>query len=56
MHKEGKPSMIPNVAWWKVGDLALATSEWPSGTMIDVHNIKELGGYQYRYGKQELTF
>ena len=47
MNKPGKPSMIPNVAWWKVGKEALAASEWPSGNMIDVHNIKDLGGYQY---------
>ena len=47
MHKPGKPSMIPNVAWWKVGKEALAMSEWPTGDMIDVHNIKDLGGYEY---------
>ena len=36
MYKPGKPPMIPNVAWWKVGKEALATTEWPSGNMIDV--------------------
>ena len=47
MFKPGKPPVIPEVAWWKVGKEALSTTEWPSGTMIDVHNIKNLGGYQY---------
>ena len=47
MNKEGKPGMVPNVAWWKVGKEALAITEWPGGDMIDVHNIKDLGHYVF---------
>merc|ERR1711963_201215 len=47
MYKPGKSSMVPNVAWWRVGKEALAVTEWPGGHMIDVHNIKDLGSYSY---------
>ena len=48
MEKEGKPPLMQNVAWWKVGKEALGTNEFPHGTMIDVHSIKGLGEYQFR--------
>ena len=48
MYKPGKPAQVPNVAWWKVGKEAVATTEYPGGHMMDVHNIKDLGDYLFR--------
>ena len=47
MYKPGKPAMVPNVAWWRVGNKAVATTEYPGGHMMDVHNIKDLGDYEF---------
>jgi len=50
MYADGKPSMVPAVAWWKVGNEVLAMSEWPSGDSVDVHNNKYLEHYAYDDG------
>ena len=47
MYKPGKYGYVPNVAWWRVGNKALATSEYPGGHMVDVHKLKDLGDYEF---------
>jgi len=50
LYKPGKPSVVPAVAWWKVGKDVLAMTEYPSGPRIDVHHNKYLGDYPYENG------
>ena len=56
MAKEGKPPVTMNVAWWKVGNNALATTEFTLANMIDVHNIKYLGDYEFRFVCYRILF
>jgi len=50
LYAPGRPSGVPAVAWWKVGDEVLAMSEWPAGDSIDVHTNKFIEEYQYDDG------
>ena len=47
MSNPDKPSVVPAVAWWKAGKHAFAVYEYPSGELIDVHNVKNLGSVDY---------
>jgi len=48
MYKPGRPTSIPAVSWWQVGDDVLAMSEWPSGHKVDVHNMVAISNYEYK--------
>ena len=46
-HRPGKHSAIPAVAWWQIGDKVVATSEYPSGVIVDPHNVVALDEFPF---------
>ena len=47
LNKPGKPSEIPAVSWWQLGDDVVAMTEGPGGYIVDVHHVEAVERYHY---------